>query len=34
MEIQNDYVKLILAIVLKYMKMGKTYVGEAIDFMQ
>ena len=33
-EIQNDYVKLILAIVLKYMKLGKTYVGEAIDFMQ
>lgn len=34
MEIQNDYVKLILAIILKYMKKGKDSVGKAIDFMQ
>jgi replication factor C subunit 1 len=34
LEIQNDYVKLILLVILKYMKRGKDYVHVAIDFMQ
>lgn len=33
MEIQNEYVKLILSIILKYIKKGKDHVHHALEFM-
>jgi len=33
MEIQNDYVKLVLQLILKYIKKGKDSVQKALDFM-
>jgi hypothetical protein len=33
MEIQNDYVKLVLQLILKYIKRGKESVQKALDFM-